>query len=188
MSSALPWQGRDCAPGILGLAVAVALAERLEAVGLAVSIKWPNDLLVDGRKLAGILPRMVYRGSRVRLARVGVGLNVTNYVPQGAIALGQCLPAGGVKAAVSPLRWTFEVLLALDRAQELVLDPGAVCQATECRLWSREVQDPNSGIVWRVDGLREDGALLLRQGCHSISWTRWLDGEISWPVGSNRAE
>ena len=41
--------------GLFGLAVALALAERLERAGVAVRIKWPNDLLVEGRKLAGIL-------------------------------------------------------------------------------------------------------------------------------------
>jgi len=66
-----------------------------------------------------------------------------------------------------------EVLSALDRAQNLVLDPDAVCQATEARLWSRQVRDPDTGGHWHVEGLREDGALLLRQGARTTSWTRW---------------
>ena len=152
--------------------MAVALAERLEPMGVPVAIKWPNDLLVQGRKLAGILPRMVIRGSRVRLARVGVGLNVANAVPPGAIALRHC-------PSRHPLRtnrrcfWTAEVLAALDRTRSLALDPELVCQATEARLWARQVQDPVSGEAWRVDGLRADGALLLSQGARSTSWTRW---------------
>jgi len=177
LSAALPWHGQHAAPGVLGLAVAVALAERLEAFGLPVAIKWPNDLLVDGCKLAGILPRMVHRGSRVRLARVGVGLNVVNRVPPGAIALADCQPKV-VQRSSSALIWTAEVLSALDRAQNLVLDPDAVCQATEARLWSRQVRDPDTGGHWHVEGLREDGALLLRQGARTTSWTRWLDGAV----------
>ena len=38
----------------------------LEQRGLPVRIKWPNDLLVEGRKLAGVLPRLVHRGSQLR--------------------------------------------------------------------------------------------------------------------------
>ena len=175
LSAALPWQGQQAAPGLLGLAAAVALAERLEMAGLPVAIKWPNDLLVDGRKLAGILPRMVHRGSCVRLARVGVGLNVVNRVPPGAIALADCWPAA-LQRSSTALLWTSEVLMALDRVQELVRDPKLVCHATEVRLWSRQVCDPDTGAPWQVEGLRDDGALVLRQGTRTTIWTRWLDG------------
>ena len=67
---------------LYGLAVALALVERIERIGVNVKIKWPNDLLVDGQKLAGILPRLFFRGGKLRLLRVGVGLNVFNNVPK----------------------------------------------------------------------------------------------------------
>ena len=62
--------------------MALALVERIERIGVNVNIKWPNDLLVDGQKLAGILPRLFFRGGTLRLLRVGVGLNVFNNVPE----------------------------------------------------------------------------------------------------------
>jgi len=61
----------------LPLAMAVALARVVEAAGLPeVGIKWPNDLHVDGKKLAGIL--METRGEAGGACRVvvGVGLNL----------------------------------------------------------------------------------------------------------------
>ena len=64
---------------LYGLAVAFALVERIERIGINVSIKWPNDLMVDGQKLAGILPRLSFRGGKLRLLRVGVGLNAVSY-------------------------------------------------------------------------------------------------------------
>ena len=67
----------------LPLAVAVALARALATLGLPeVGIKWPNDLHVDGRKLAGVLiePRGEAGGS-CRVV-VGVGLNVGMQVAQ----------------------------------------------------------------------------------------------------------
>ena len=161
---------------LIPLAAGVALAETVrELTALEVLLKWPNDLLVDGRKLAGILPRMVHRGSCVRLARVGVGLNVVNRVPPGAIALADCWPAAWLRSSTA-LLWTSEVLMALDRVQELVGDPKLVCHATEVRLWSRQVCDPDTGAPWQVEGLRDDGALVLRQGTRTTIWTRWLDG------------
>lgn len=56
-------------------AVAVAVALR-EATCLKCAIKWPNDLLVNGRKLCGILSEMVLDDSEIAYAVVGIGLNV----------------------------------------------------------------------------------------------------------------
>jgi BirA family biotin operon repressor/biotin-[acetyl-CoA-carboxylase] ligase len=59
----------------LPLAVGVALAEALAALGVQVRLKWPNDLLKDGDKLAGILIETQAAGNGV-WAIIGVGLNL----------------------------------------------------------------------------------------------------------------
>ena len=59
----------------LSLATAVAVAEAVEAVaGVAARLKWPNDVVVDGRKLAGIL--LESRVGAAPLVVVGIGLNL----------------------------------------------------------------------------------------------------------------
>ena len=55
--------------------VAVARAIRREA-GITPSIKWPNDLMVDGRKVAGILAESALSGARIEYAVVGIGVNI----------------------------------------------------------------------------------------------------------------
>ena len=56
---------------------AAALCLTLEQKGIAkVEIKWPNDILVNGRKLSGILTEMQSRGSIVDHVVLGIGLNV----------------------------------------------------------------------------------------------------------------
>lgn len=61
----------------LTLVAAVALAQAVEETcGVAAGLKWPNDLLLDGRKAAGILAEMSADPDRVRHVIVGVGLNV----------------------------------------------------------------------------------------------------------------
>jgi len=55
----------------LSLAAGLAVAEACGAWGVEAEIKWPNDVLVDGRKLAGILVEAVPGG-----AVVGIGINV----------------------------------------------------------------------------------------------------------------
>jgi BirA family biotin operon repressor/biotin-[acetyl-CoA-carboxylase] ligase len=171
ISAALPWPPMAAAPGLLGLAVALALAERIEREGVPIRIKWPNDLLIGDRKLAGVLPRMVHRGGRLRLARVGVGLNVINPVPAGAVALRQVLARGRCRPRV----WTTEVLRCLDRACGTTLAPQALMRAVEARLWQRQVRDPATGEPWRITGLGADGSLQLQQGTRTTSWTRWAD-------------
>jgi BirA family biotin operon repressor/biotin-[acetyl-CoA-carboxylase] ligase len=59
----------------LALAAALGVARGVEALGARPSLKWPNDVLLDGRKLAGILCELgIDAGGRATLV-VGVGLN-----------------------------------------------------------------------------------------------------------------
>ncbi len=71
--------------GGISLCVGLALLDRLERLGVAgLALKWPNDVLLHGRKLAGILIDVLQDGPGVQLV-VGVGVNVR--LP--AAALGQ---------------------------------------------------------------------------------------------------
>lgn len=56
--------------------VSVALCEVLEQHVGNVSIKWPNDIYVDNRKICGILIENSLKGSTIRNSIVGIGLNV----------------------------------------------------------------------------------------------------------------
>jgi BirA family biotin operon repressor/biotin-[acetyl-CoA-carboxylase] ligase len=57
------------------LAAAVATTRAVREAGVPATIKWPNDVLVDGRKLAGILTEMEGEADRVAWVIVGIGLN-----------------------------------------------------------------------------------------------------------------
>jgi BirA family biotin operon repressor/biotin-[acetyl-CoA-carboxylase] ligase len=46
------------------------------ATGLSVDLKWPNDLMISGKKLGGILTEMHAEPSQVRFVIVGIGINV----------------------------------------------------------------------------------------------------------------
>lgn len=60
----------------VGLALAEALADCDARLGAAVGLKWPNDLQIDGRKLAGILIESVPAGPQRVWAVIGIGLNL----------------------------------------------------------------------------------------------------------------
>ncbi len=61
----------------LSLVVGLALLQSLRAIGLgSVGLKWPNDLLVDGRKIAGILLELAGDPADVCHVVIGIGVNV----------------------------------------------------------------------------------------------------------------
>jgi BirA family transcriptional regulator, biotin operon repressor / biotin---[acetyl-CoA-carboxylase] ligase len=73
------WQfaGGAAALSGLSLAVGVACARALRSAGLAeVGLKWPNDLLVSGRKLGGILLEMIGDPAGDCQVVIGIGLNI----------------------------------------------------------------------------------------------------------------
>ena len=66
----------DALPMLSPLAgVAVARAVR-QVAALSPTIKWPNDIMIEGRKVAGILAESTLSGSQVQHAVVGIGVNV----------------------------------------------------------------------------------------------------------------
>jgi BirA family transcriptional regulator, biotin operon repressor / biotin---[acetyl-CoA-carboxylase] ligase len=61
----------------LSLIAAVAVQDAVrETTGMAADIRWPNDLLINEKKFAGILTEMSSEGSKVHHAVIGVGVNV----------------------------------------------------------------------------------------------------------------
>ena len=67
----------------ISVAGALAVADALETEGAAPSIKWPNDVLLDGRKFCGILAETVWVGGEAESIVLGIGVNVAlGAVPQ----------------------------------------------------------------------------------------------------------
>ena len=142
---------------LYGLAVALALVERVENMGIKVKIKWPNDILVDGKKLAGILTRLFFRGEELRLVRVGVGLNVLNNVPREGISLKKII--GGQKININ--FWSSEVLFAIERSLDFLDNKKYLRNQVEQRLWSKKYIDRGTGCKWDIKGIDLSGRLIL---------------------------
>ncbi len=60
------------------LVAAMAVHKTVSNYLMNAKIKWPNDIVVDGRKLAGILVEAIFEGDRLEAIVVGVGINVNN--------------------------------------------------------------------------------------------------------------
>lgn len=171
LSASLPWPTEAASTASLSLAVAVGLALELEALNLGVRIKWPNDLLVQGRKIAGLLPRLRLRAGRVAGARIGLGLNGSNRVPPGAINVTQALTAArsfprataSRVPAMTTAALAARVLRALEWAVAAAGDGEAVRLAAEARLLPGAEPLIENGLAWEPVGLERDGALRVRR-------------------------
>lgn len=68
-------QERSHLSRIVGL-TALALTDSFQKLGLRPEIKWPNDILLNSRKVAGVLIELVWSGDEVACIVVGVGVNI----------------------------------------------------------------------------------------------------------------
>lgn len=80
----LPAECAGLVPLATGLAVREGVARRLGSAGSVVTplLKWPNDVLANGRKLAGVLVESRARGQEDPVTVVGVGLNLGTLPPE----------------------------------------------------------------------------------------------------------
>jgi len=106
----------------------LAVAEVLrESYGLNAETKWPNDVLVNGKKICGILAEMKTRGEKVDYAIVGVGLNA-NFKVQEALPKEVAVSATSVEEEMGKqVDYTdllFTLLERLDRVYERFLKEG----------------------------------------------------------------
>jgi BirA family transcriptional regulator, biotin operon repressor / biotin---[acetyl-CoA-carboxylase] ligase len=131
----------DLLPLRAGLAVA-------DLAGDAARVKWPNDVLLDGRKVAGIL----VEARAPDWAVVGIGVNVTGVPPEVA-DIATSLERDDVEGALA------ELLVALDaRVAEPVADALAALRERDALLGRRVRWSGGEGVGAGIDS---SGALLV---------------------------
>lgn len=162
------------------LAIGVALCEVAKSFGTSASLKWPNDVLIHGKKVAGILLESQSRADKLDVVIAGIGINLST-MPD-------------VEAAPNATSLSQAIGAPVDR--ELFL--GRLLQSAEhwvdryvaCGLpgvipaWHRHM-DPNVAaqarvggelIVGTLEGLDATGALLLRDPSGEVH--RVIAGEV----------
>ncbi len=157
------------------LAIGVAVCDAARAAGVAAQLKWPNDVLVGGRKLAGVLVETQSQGARLEAVIVGIGVNLTGELPPALAATATTLAAAG--AVVERARFV-ELLLAhvehwLDRYASIGL-PTIVHEWHErmaVGLAARATVD-GAALDGVCAGLDADGALLLRDAAGALHRVR----------------
>jgi len=167
LSLAFPWRSDDHerSGSWVSLLVGATLVRVLHRRGLGeVSLKWPNDVVVGQKKLAGILCEWVPEGCMI----VGVGLNVDFSIDEPpsprATALGHhvAVKDGLVDSLLAELVGALGAGLEGLRTEAPAATAAAVSAVVGTLGRSVEVQEP-SGATWRgvAQGLDESGHLLV---------------------------
>ncbi len=173
-------------PDIAGLPylimiASLAVARSIEAAtGLKARLKWPNDVLVNGRKVSGILIETSLKGKAVDYAVIGMGINInvdmTAFPEIAATATSLSTELG---SSVSRLGMVRRLLVELDGLYKAPRQ--AVYEEWRSRLdtLGRQVcvvsgDDTQYG---RAENVAADGSLLLRRDDGSL--TRILAGDVS---------
>jgi len=143
---------------------AVVVNKVLSEFGVDVSVRWPNDILVEDRKIAGILSE--HKGDRVI---VGIGINVNNTVGDRPFPATSVLEQTGKVSDVEGIaRRILELIQDVPSAAE-VMDLWRDGSITEGK---RVSVTTLSGIIsGTAVGIRDDGALLVDTGSGTESIT-----------------
>ena len=166
----------------VGLA-ALSIAESCSELGLAPLIKWPNDILLNGKKAAGILIETVWSGDEVDSLVIGMGINLYKAsVPPAELLqfpatsiedeLGKTPPARLAREEI-----IFNILNAFLRWRERIGTDGLL-QAWEEILAFRGEEVQVSGevpIAGKLLGLESDGSLRLRDANDKFVIVRYGD-------------
>ena len=161
----LPCDAPSVVPPQLSFVVALAIRETAgQFVTTAVTLKWPNDCLLEGRKFSGVLIETVRPG----VMALGMGLNVS-HAPEGLPYKAAALNDYGCSASLN------DIHQALDGALQnwlTVWDHGQGFAEIR-RAWTNHCDHLSASIMVRLPegelsgefvGLAEDGAMLLKVG------------------------
>ena len=149
----------------LTLCAGLAVCEVVNSLGVPASIKWPNDVLVGGAKIAGVLTEMSTRSQSLDSVVVGVGLNVNARAFPPELAATSIFLETGVSQSLPSVLGS--VLFAMNEWYEKYLEDGVAgleeSFAQHSMLAGRDVRAKvgHSLISGTVVALGEDGSLVV---------------------------
>lgn len=148
-------------PGVLSIRAGLVVADVVDELlrGPRAQLKWPNDVLLDERKVAGILSEARWQGGAPQWLALGIGMNVENAIPDAlageAIALRDVSPDVRVPDVLDRL---VPALVPLTAHHAPLTETE--CAAFDRRDWLRG-RSLRAPLMGRAAGIRADGALFV---------------------------
>jgi BirA family transcriptional regulator, biotin operon repressor / biotin---[acetyl-CoA-carboxylase] ligase len=180
---------------LLSLMAAAALVDTLRRAGAVAGIKWPNDVLIQERKVAGILTEMELQHEAVQFVVVGIGVNVNMTGEELEQYLGPIAHTATSLQVSSGRALSREALLAnllqdLEQCYNQFCTHGAqvLHNAWEARsiMHGRRISARTPAATWEgmAEGIDQAGRLRLRQDDGSLlmltsAEVRFLDSLVS---------
>jgi BirA family transcriptional regulator, biotin operon repressor / biotin---[acetyl-CoA-carboxylase] ligase len=159
-------------PRLLTLALGNAVADALEVAGVEPRLKWVNDVLVGGKKVAGVLAEAESTGGRIDLIVAGIGVNVNGHAAdfppalkgiattlEDELACESCVPDLETLLLASMARWVG--LVRAGRGDEVL----AAYRARDALPGARVlVESSGTSLEGTAEGVDTEGRLLVRSG------------------------
>jgi BirA family biotin operon repressor/biotin-[acetyl-CoA-carboxylase] ligase len=149
----------------INLMASVSVANTIKRVfGLNAELKWPNDVLIEGRKVCGILAEMDAEMDVVNFVNVGIGINANTSVPQFAKTATSLKDILGRE--ISRKEFLSVLLVEIERWQALLMEADLLEE------WKKlsgtlnkyvRILSPDEVIVGRAIDIDTTGALIIRK-------------------------
>ena len=181
----VPEEMRDLLPLAAGIAV-IKILER--AAGIRPVLKWPNDIVLDGAKLGGILCEATITGGSWNGAIIGIGLNLAKApdLEEGAeYQAGSILQSTGIRllphlVSEALTRQLIQAICETKRAQ--ILDSYRLFSTAPGQLWKAKAD----GSDWFQERFDDAGHLALKSAAGSTAVLTSADHEYLWSSQGKR--
>lgn len=169
MDSGKPGEARPVWNRILPLIVGYLTCHALKELGVEIQLKWPNDILIDGRKAGGIL--IEERGGVIM---VGIGLNLSYAPGRELLRPDHAVPAGKINTdemQIGPLETWIELVKYFRNNFDSIINSqeaeNFIYELADQLVWFGEevriVDGPGEVDRGVICGLRSDGGLVIEK-------------------------
>jgi BirA family biotin operon repressor/biotin-[acetyl-CoA-carboxylase] ligase len=149
----------------INLMASIAVAATIRKLfGLKAELKWPNDVLIEGRKVCGILAEMEAEMDVVNFVNVGIGINANTSIPQFEKTATSLKYALGKE--ISRKEFLSVLLTEIERRQPLLMKADLLEEWKKFSVTLNkdvEIAAPGEVIVGRAIDIDTTGALIIKE-------------------------
>lgn len=136
------------------LSIPLAIVQALQKFHIESMIKWPNDILVQGKKVCGILIESIYEGNNLLAQIVGIGVNIST--PPAS------LQAKAISVAIDKSELITAILQAYEELEQMKIGSILLMYRKFHYLMGRKIM--LNDVLWNVEDINEDGYLIVQSG------------------------
>jgi len=149
----------------INLMASIAVAATIRKLfGLKAELKWPNDVLIEGRKVCGILAEMDAEMDVVNFVNVGIGINANTPIPQFEKTVTSLKDALGRE--ISRKEFLRALLVEIERQQPLLMKADLLEEWKKLSVTLNKdvrIVAPGEVIVGRAIDIDTTGALIIKE-------------------------